>query len=114
MRKGYPDGMRFGFGRDLLIDKVLEENQVEIEGEEIINEAKGLLYRQFSSYGIPMDDQTLQKYALDYLQKDDNYTNVYYSMKYRKVEEVVREKVAVSESPLSFAEFEKLTQQKAV
>jgi trigger factor len=100
--------------RDLLIDKVLEENQVEIEGEEIINEAKGLLYRQFSSYGIPMDDQTLQKYALDYLQKDDNYTNVYYSMKYRKVEEVVREKVAVSESPLSFAEFEKLTQQKAV
>jgi trigger factor len=100
--------------RDLLIDKVLEVNNIEIKGEDIVEEAKGLLYRQFSSYGIPMDDQTLQKYALDYLQKEDNYSNVYYSMKYRKVEDFIREQVQVKEAPMSFQEFEKLTKENAV
>lgn len=100
--------------RDLLIDKVLEVNAIEIKGEDIVEEAKGLLYRQFSSYGIPMDDQTLQKYALDYLKKEDNYSNVYYSMKYRKVEDFIREQVQVSEAPMSFVEFEKLTKENAV
>lgn len=99
--------------RDVLIDKLLEENQVQFQGEDIIEEAKGLLYRQFSSYGIPMDDQTLEKYALDYLKKDDNYTNVFYSMKYRKAEDLVRQNVNVSETPISYEEFEKLTKQNA-
>jgi hypothetical protein len=60
-----------------------------------------------------MDDQTLEKYALDYLKKDDNYTNVFYSMKYRKAEDLVRQNVNVTETPISYEEFEKLTKQNA-
>ncbi|MFN3529194.1 MAG: trigger factor [Bacteroidia bacterium] len=100
--------------RDLLIDKVMEMNAIEIQGEDIVNQAKGLLYRQFSSYGIPMDDAMLQKYAIDYLQKDDNYTNIYYSLKYAKVEEYLLEKANIEEKPIAFEDFKKLTEQNAV
>lgn len=109
----YPDYAK-QLRRDLLIDKVLADAGVEIQADDLMSEAKGQLYRQFSSYGIPLDDEMLQKYAMDYLQKDDNYSNVFYSVKYRKVEAHLREQVKVEEKGLSFEDFEKLTKEKTV
>ena len=109
----YPDYAK-QLRRDLLIDKVLADAGMEIQADDLINEAKGQLYRQFSSYGIPLDDEMLQKYAMDYLQKDDNYSNVFYSVKYRKVEAHLRDQVKVDEKALSFEDFEKLTKEKTV
>jgi len=109
----YPDYAK-QLRRDLIIDQILKEQNLQIESEEIMNEARGLLYRQFSSYGIPIEEKDLNKYALDYLKKDDNYANLYYSLKFRKVEDYVREHITVEEKPLAFAEFEKLTQKKTV
>ncbi len=100
--------------RDLIIDTILKENKLEIDSEEIMNEARSLLYRQFSSYGIPIEEKDLNKYALDYLRKDDNYANLYYSVKFRKVEDHVRELIKIDEKSISYADFEKLTQKKSV
>jgi trigger factor len=100
--------------RDLIIDQILKENDLQIDSEQIMNEARGLLYRQFSSYGIPIEEKDLNKYALEYLRKDDNYANLYYSVKFRKVEDHVRALVKVEEKAISYADFEKLTQKKSV
>lgn len=100
--------------RDLIIDQILKENDLQIDSEQIMNEARALLYRQFSSYGIPIEEKDLNKYALEYLRKDDNYANLYYSVKFRKVEDHVRDLVKVEEKAISYADFEKLTQKKSV
>lgn len=92
----------------------MKENDLQIDSEQIMNEARALLYRQFSSYGIPIEEKDLNKYALEYLRKDDNYANLYYSVKFRKVEDHVRDLVKVEEKAISYADFEKLTQKKSV
>ena len=79
--------------KDLLIDVLLKQHEVRIEREAMLQEAEGRLFQQFSSYGISPEQIPLRRYAEEYLSKEQNESSVYYSLKYRSAEDILRSQI---------------------
>ena len=82
--------------KDLLIDVLLKQHDVRIEREAMLQEAEARLFQQFSSYGISPEQIPLRRYAEDYLAKEQNESSVYYSLKYRHAEDILRSQIQVA------------------
>jgi hypothetical protein len=91
--------------RDLVIDVLLKSNRVEISREDLLQEAEERLFRQFSSYGISPEQIPLRKYAEDYLRKESNESSVFYNLKYRKAEDILRQQIQTIPTPVEYADF---------
>ena len=91
--------------RDLVIDVLLKNHRVEISREDLLQEAEERLFRQFSSYGISPEQIPLRKYAEDYLRKESNESSVYYNLKYRKAEDILREQIQTVSSTVDYPTF---------
>ncbi|MFM7748641.1 MAG: hypothetical protein ACKO7X_12075, partial [Bacteroidota bacterium] len=91
--------------RDLVIDVLLKNHRVEITREDLLQEAEGRLFRQFSSYGISPEQIPLRKYAEDYLRKESNESSVYYNLKYRKAEDILREQIQTVSTAVDYPTF---------
>lgn len=91
--------------RDLIIDILLKEHQVEISREDLLQEAEDRLFRQFSSYGISPEQIPLRKYAEDYLRKESNESSIYYNLKYSKAEAILREQIQTTPLSIDYAAF---------
>jgi trigger factor len=82
--------------KDLIIDVLLKQHDVRIEREAMLQEAEARLFQQFSSYGISPEQIPLRRYAEDYLAKEQNESSVYYSLKYRHAEDILRSQIQVA------------------
>ena len=82
--------------KDLIIDVLLKQHDVRIEREAMLQEAEARLFQQFSSYGISPEQIPLRRYAEEYLSKEQNESSVYYSLKYRHAEEILRSQIQVA------------------
>jgi len=82
--------------KDLIIDVLLKQHDVRIEREAMLQEAETRLFQQFSSYGISPEQIPLRRYAEEYLSKEQNESSVYYSLKYRHAEEILRSQIQVA------------------
>ncbi len=82
--------------KDLIIDVLLKQHEVRIEREAMLQEAEARLFQQFSSYGISPEQIPLRRYAEEYLSKEQNESSVYYSLKYRHAEEILRSQIQVA------------------
>jgi trigger factor len=91
--------------RDLVIDVLLKNHRVEITREDLLQEAEERLFRQFSSYGISPEQIPLRKYAEDYLRKESNESSVYYNLKYRKAEDILREQIQTVSTAVDYPTF---------
>ncbi len=91
--------------RDLVIDVLLKNHRVEITREDLLLEAEERLFRQFSSYGISPEQIPLRKYAEDYLRKESNESSVFYNLKYRKAEDILREQIQTVSSTMDYSTF---------
>jgi len=91
--------------RDLVIDVLLKNNRVEITREDLLQEAEERLFRQFSSYGISPEQIPLRKYAEDYLRKEPNESSVYYNLKYRKAEDILRGQIQTIPASVDYSIF---------
>jgi hypothetical protein len=78
---------------------------VEISREDLLQEAEERLFRQFSSYGISPEQIPLRKYAEDYLRKESNESSVFYNLKYRKAEDILRQQIQTIPTPVEYADF---------
>ena len=87
------------------------EEFIKVEHEDVTNEAKELIKKQFAGSGIgnQMDDQ-LDTFANNYLQGEngDNYMKVYNEVQSKKVLDHVKQEVSVKEKTVSLEEFRKL------
>lgn len=81
--------------KDLIIDVLLKQHEVRIEREAMLQEAEARLFQQFSSYGISPEQIPLRRYAEEYLAKEQNESSVYYSLKYRNAEDILRSQIQV-------------------
>ena len=80
----------------MIIDVLLKQHDVRIEREAMLQEAEARLFQQFSSYGISPEQIPLRRYAEEYLSKEQNESSVYYSLKYRHAEEILRSQIQVA------------------
>ncbi|MFM9060314.1 MAG: hypothetical protein ACKOQP_01435, partial [Bacteroidota bacterium] len=81
--------------KDLIIDVLLKQHEVRIEREAMLQEAEARLFQQFSSYGISPEQIPLRRYAEEYLAKEQNESSIYYSLKYRNAEDILRSQIQV-------------------
>lgn len=97
----------------LIKDKLLRENEVKIEEQEIIDMAKEVARMQFKQYGINfVEDEHLNTYAQQMIQKEDERKRLVERIIEDKIVEIIKEKVKIEESEVTAEEFNKFFENK--
>lgn len=95
----------------LIRNQLVKNQEIKVEHEDVINEAKELIKKQFAGSGIgnQMDDQ-LDTFANNYLQGEngENYMKVFNQVQSKKVLDYIKSEVTVKEKTVSLDEFRKL------
>ena len=95
----------------LIRNQIVKNQEIKVEHEDVIGEAKELIKKQFAGSGLgdQMNDQ-LDTFANNYLQGEngENYMKVFNQVQSRKVLDHVKNEVSVKEKTVSLDEFRKL------
>lgn len=95
----------------LIRNQLVKSNDIKVEHEDVTNEAKELIKKQFAGSGMgnQMDDQ-LDTFAQNYLQGEngENYMKVFNQVQSNKVLDHVKNEVTVKEKTVTLDEFRKL------
>lgn len=96
----------------LIRNKIFRENELKVENEEVVDEAKKVIASQFG--GIEMAAQLgdqLDTFADNYLKAEDgnNYMKIYNQVQNVKVTEYVKSQITIKEKEVSLNDFRKLT-----
>ncbi len=95
----------------LIKSKIGEDNQIKVEHEEVLQQAKSMIMAQFGISVITEEMQeTIDKVAENYLQHENgkNYQNLYEQAFNEKVMDLIKEKVSVSTKKITSDEFQKI------
>lgn len=95
----------------LVRNKIVKDQEIKVENEDVLNEAKELIKKQFmgSGLGDQMNDQ-LDTFAKNYLQGEDgeNYMKVFNQVQSEKVLAYIKSEVTVKDKTVSLDDFRKL------
>ncbi|MEP1093587.1 MAG: trigger factor [Cyclobacteriaceae bacterium] len=94
----------------LIRNKVLKDQEIKVEHEDVTNEAKELIKRQFAGSGLPEMNDQLDTFAQNYLQGEngENYMKVFNQVQSGKVLDFIRGEATIKEKEISLDEFRKL------
>ncbi len=94
----------------LIRNKVLKDQELKVEHEDVVNEAKQLIKTQFAGSGLPQMDDQLDMFANNYLQGEngENYMKVFNQVQSTKVLDYIKGAIAIKEKQVSLDEFRKL------
>ncbi len=89
-------------------DQIVKDQEIKVEHEDVMDEAKELIKKQFEKSGIgdQMNDQLANKYLQDGNGK--NYMKVFNEVQSRKVLDHIKNEVTIKEKTISLDEFRKL------
>ena len=95
----------------LVRNKLINDQEIKVEHEDVMNEAKKLIKRQFASSGLDgqMDDQ-LDAFANNYLRAEngDNYRKVLNQIQDNKVLDYIKAGISVKDNEVTLDEFRTL------
>ncbi len=93
----------------LIINKIMKENSLEIQDDDMLQQAKNEMLYQFRQYGLAnVPNETLEKYAGEMLQREKDVKRIYEAVAEQKVLEFVKNSVKLEENLVSSEEFDKL------
>jgi len=93
----------------LIKEKLIKENNLEVSEEEVRQAAKEMAIMQFRQYGMNnIPDEHLENYANSILEKEEDKQRFYTKKLEDKIFEVVKEKVNVETKEINRDEFNKL------
>ena len=94
----------------LVRNKILKDQEIKVEHEDVINEAKNLISQQFAGSGLPEMNDQLDTFANNYLQGEngENYMKVFNQVQGSKVLGFIKDEATVKEKLVSLDEFRKL------
>lgn len=90
----------------IISNQVAKDNEIKIEGDELMEGAKNYAQAQFRQYGMSyVPDEYVENYAKELLSKEDQYRRIADQMMEQKLMNVIRESVKVEEKEVSMDEF---------
>ena len=101
----YSDQLRW----QLIENKVIQENDLKVEIEEVKDYVKGMLVQQYAQYGMPTpDDEALEANAMQVLQNQDETKKIFDYLYKNKVSEYFKNNVKIQEKEVSQDDFIKM------
>ena len=96
----------------LIRNKVVKGQDIKVENEDVMEEAKSLIRNQFAASGISegIEDQ-LETFATNYLQGEngDNYMKVFGQVQNRRVMEHIKNEITIKDKEVTLDAFRKLS-----
>ncbi len=93
----------------LIENKVIQENDIKVEVDEVKDYVKGMLVQQYAQYGMPTpDDEALEANAMQVLQNQDETKKIFDYLYKNKVSDYFKNNVKVQEKEVNQEEFIKL------
>jgi len=98
---------------DLIKNKIAEEKDIKVEGDEVREKAKQLITEQFGGAAIAAQlGDKLNDIANNYLSgqdgKGENFMKIYNQLRQEKIMKVIKEGITVTEKKVSLDEFKKI------
>lgn len=95
----------------LIGNKIIRDNNIQIQYEEVLDLAKQRIDSQFRMYSPqPISEEQLNQYAVQFLQDKENANRIFEEAKSLKVFEFLKGVVTLNEQEITFDEFSKLAQ----
>jgi len=93
----------------LIENKIIKENKIEIQYEEVFELAKIRLDQQFRMYSPqPLSDEQLEQYTQQYLQNKENANKIFEEVKAFRVFDHIKSVVTLDKKEILYTEFQKL------
>jgi len=93
----------------LIGNKIIRDNNIQIQYEEVLDLAKQRIDSQFRMYSPqPISEEQLNQYAVQFLQDKENANRIFEEAKSLKVFEFLKGVVSLNEQEITFDEFSKL------
>ncbi|MEQ9403110.1 MAG: trigger factor [Cyclobacteriaceae bacterium] len=94
----------------LIRNKIIKDQEIKVEHEDVVNEAKELIKRQFAGSGLPEMNDQLETFANNYLQGEngENYMKIFNQVQASKVLNHIKNEATVREKQVTLDEFRKL------
>ena len=103
--KQYSDQLKW----QLVENKIIQENEIKVEVDEVKDYVKGMLVQQYAQYNMPApEDAELDANALKVLENQDETKKIFDYLYKNKVAEFCKENIKVVEKEISQEEFIKL------
>lgn len=104
----YRDSLKW----DLIKNKIAEEKEIKVEGDEVREKAKQFIMEQFGGPAIASQlGDKLNDIANNYLSgqdgKGENFMKIYNQLRHEKILKAIKENITVTEKPVSLEEFKK-------
>jgi len=92
----------------LFEERIMNENNIEVTQQDIVNEAKAQLAMQYARYGLPLDDEMLNKFAQNVLSDRKEFDRLQQSLRENRVFEALEQSVTAPEKAVSYDDFLKI------
>ncbi|MFT7613992.1 MAG: trigger factor [Parvicellaceae bacterium] len=93
----------------LIENKIIADNDLKVEQEEVVEYTKGLLIQQYAQYGMPApEEEMLAESAVKVLENQDEAKKVYEAIYERKIVDFAKENMKINEKEMSYEDFVKV------
>jgi trigger factor len=105
----YKDSLKW----DLIKNRITEEKEIKVEGEEVREKARQLIMDQFGGPAIAAQlGDKMEEIANNYLSgqdgKGENFMRIYNQLRQERIMKVVKENITIAEKKVTLEEFKKL------
>jgi len=103
------DGFAKNLKWTLIENKIIKENNINIQYDEVVELAKIRLNQQLSMYSPqPISDEMLDQYTVKYLQNKDNANKIFDEVKAFRVFDYIKSVVSLKQEDILYTDFQKL------
>jgi trigger factor len=92
----------------LIENKIITDNDIKVENQEVVDRAKSLIAANFAQFGQAVSDEDLNTYAQNILGKEEERRRIYEEIYMDKILDFVKKTAKVEEKEISYDDFIKL------